>query len=159
MILLGNAVTRLLLIALLACQSPALAQEPISPQAPQAEAPSQQKSEGTHSVGSGYSWRFEGDRSLDEVQQVFERNRNAFAAIYKRAANDSQATPQGGQIIVSLEIAPSGEVTNCKLVSSSFNSPDFERKIIQRVLFLRFHARETPSLTLLNYPIVFRPLN
>ena len=96
-------------------------------------------------------------RSLDEIQLVFDRNKGSFTSIYKRAMMESPALEQGGKIIVSITIAPSGQVTDCKLVSSTFNDPDFERKIIQRVMSMSFGAKDVPPFTYPNYPIVLYP--
>src|SRR3546814_11104000 len=62
-----------------------------------------------------------------------------------------------GKVVVSLTIAPNGSVTDCKLVSSTFNNPDLERKIVQRVLLLNFGAKDVPAFTFPNYPINFLP--
>ncbi len=106
--------------------------------------------------GQGGDKMFAG-RSLDEIQLVFDRNKGSFTSIYKRAMMESPALEQGGKIIVSITIAPSGQVTDCKLVSSTFNDPDFERKIIQRVLSMNFGSKDVPPFTYPNYPIVLYP--
>lgn len=98
-----------------------------------------------------------GGRSADEIQLVFDRNKGSFTSIYLRAMRESPALEQGGKIIVSITIAPNGSVTDCKLVSSTFNDPDFERKIIQRVLSMNFSPKDVPPFTYPNYPIVLFP--
>ncbi|MES0872413.1 AgmX/PglI C-terminal domain-containing protein [Sinimarinibacterium thermocellulolyticum] len=95
-------------------------------------------------------------RTLEEIQLVFDRNKGAITAIYNRAARDNPNLG-AGKIVISLTIAPNGAVTDCKLVSSTFNDPDLERKIIQRVMLMNFGAKDVPAYTYPNYPITFLP--
>ncbi len=95
-------------------------------------------------------------RTLEEIQLVFDRNKGAITAIYNRAARDNPNLG-AGKIVVSLTIAPSGAVIDCQLVSSTFNDPDLERKLVQRVMLMNFGAKAVPSFTYPNYPITFLP--
>ena len=95
-------------------------------------------------------------RTLEEIQLTFDRNKGAFYAIFNRAMRDNPNLG-AGKIVVSITIAPSGGVTDCKLVSSTFNDPDLERKVIQRVMLLNFGAKAVPEFTYPNYPINFLP--
>jgi protein TonB len=95
-------------------------------------------------------------RTLEEIQLVFDRNKGAFYAIFNRAMRDNPNIG-AGKIVVSITIAPSGAVTDCKLVSSTFNDPDLERKVIQRVMLMNFGAKAVPEFTYPNYPINFLP--
>lgn len=95
-------------------------------------------------------------RTLEEIQLTFDRNKGAFYAIFNRAMRENPGLG-AGKIVVSLTIAPSGAVTACTLVSSTFNDPELERKIIQRVMLLNFGAKDVPSFTYPNYPINFLP--
>ncbi|SFF47032.1 outer membrane transport energization protein TonB [Fontimonas thermophila] len=95
-------------------------------------------------------------RTLEEIQLVFDRNKGAFTAIYNRAARENPNLG-AGKIVISLTIAPDGSVTECKLVSSTFNDPELERKIVQRVLLMNFGAKNVPPYTYPNYPIHFLP--
>lgn len=95
-------------------------------------------------------------RTLEEIQLVFDRNKGAITSIYNRAARDNPNL-SAGKIVISLTIAPSGAVTDCKLVSSTFNDPELERKIIARVMLMNFGAKDVPQYTYPNYPIHFLP--
>ena len=95
-------------------------------------------------------------RTLEEIQLTFDRNKGAFYAIFNRAMRENPSISQG-KIVVSITIAPDGSVTDCRLVSSSFNDADLERKIVQRVLLLNFGAKDVPPFTYPNYPINFLP--
>jgi outer membrane biosynthesis protein TonB len=95
-------------------------------------------------------------RTLEEIQLVFDRNKGAITSIYNRAARDNPNLG-AGKIVISLTIAPNGSVTDCKMVSSTFNDPDLERKIVQRVMLMNFGAKDVPAYTYPNYPITFLP--
>jgi TonB family protein len=95
-------------------------------------------------------------RTLEEIQLTFDRNKGAFYAIFNRAMRDNPNLA-AGKIVVSITIAPDGSVTDCRLVSSTFNDPELERKVIQRVELLNFGAKAVPPFTYPNYPINFLP--
>ena len=94
-------------------------------------------------------------RTLEEIQEVFDRNKASFYSMYNRALRENQELR--GKIVVSLTIAPNGQVTDCQLVSSELGDPDLERKVVQRVMLLQFKPKDVPSFTYPNYPIVFLP--
>lgn len=95
-------------------------------------------------------------RTLEEIQLTFDRNKSAYYAIFNRAARENPSIG-AGKIVVSLTIAPSGAVTDCHLVSSSFNDPDLERRVIERVKLMNFGAKDVPPFTYPNYPINYIP--
>ncbi len=93
-------------------------------------------------------------RSLAEIQEVFDRNKAPMVAIYNRSARQTPGM-DSGRIVLSLLIAPDGSVTSCSIVSSSFNSPELEQKILARVRLLNFGAKNVPPFSYPNYPISF----
>ncbi|HET8881979.1 MAG TPA: AgmX/PglI C-terminal domain-containing protein [Solimonas sp.] len=95
-------------------------------------------------------------RTLEEIQLTFDRSKGAFYAIFNRAMREDPNIGSG-KIVVSLTIAPNGSVTDCKVVSSTFNNPELERKVVARVLLLNFGAKDVPPFTFPNYPINFLP--
>jgi outer membrane biosynthesis protein TonB len=95
-------------------------------------------------------------RSHAEIQEVFDRSKGALNGIYTRASRDNPNITDG-KIVVRLTIAPSGEVTECSLVLSTFNDPDFENKIIERIKLMRFAAKNVPSFTEPSYSLNFQP--
>jgi len=76
---------------------------------------------------------------------VFDKNKGAIYALYTRAMRE-KADLQG-KLVLSLTIAPSGEVTDCQLISSELNDPDLEHKIIARVKLFRFDAKDVETIT------------
>jgi TonB family protein len=96
-------------------------------------------------------------RSLTEVQEVFDRNKSSFVSIFNRAQRDN-TNISDGTISVRIAISPNGDVTECTIVSSTFNDPDFERKVRDRVLALHFRPKSVPPFVVASYPIAFHPM-
>jgi len=85
---------------------------------------------------------------------VFDRNKSAIYAIYSRALRDNPALQ--GRIVLEVTIAPSGEVTDCRIVSSELGDAELERKLVARVRMFRFEARDVAPMTTTK-PIEFFP--
>ncbi len=93
-------------------------------------------------------------RTIEEIVLVFDRNKGAFYTMYTR---EMRVRPEMvGKMVVRLTIAPSGAVTRATLVSSELRNPEFERKVIARVLLLDFGAKDVGEFTI-DYPIIFFP--
>jgi periplasmic protein TonB len=93
-------------------------------------------------------------RSQEEVALVFDRNKGAIYALYGRALRD---TPDlQGKLVLEFTIAPSGEVTECHVVSSELKDTELERKIVARVKLFRFEAKDVAAITTTK-PIEFVP--
>ena len=88
---------------------------------------------------------------------MFDRNKGALTAIYNREARNNPNMGDG-QIYVSLTIAPNGAVTSCSVLSSTFNDPDFENKIRERIMLFRFQPKSVPAFTLPRYKIEIHPM-
>jgi protein TonB len=95
-----------------------------------------------------------GARGAEEIELVFDRNKGAIHALYTRALRDRPELQ--GKVVLEFTIAPSGEVTACRVLSSELNDPELERKIIARVRLIRFEARDVESMTTTK-PIEFFP--
>jgi len=93
-------------------------------------------------------------RSREEIELVFDRNKAAIYAIYNRALRDNPALQ--GKIVLELTIAPGGEVTDCRVVSSDLGNPELESKLVARVKMFRFEARDVAVMTTTK-PIEFFP--
>jgi len=93
-------------------------------------------------------------RSLQEVQWIFDRDKGGFSALFNSVARKTPGM-LGGKIVVSLTIAPDGSVTRCELISSSFHNTELERLIVARVKQLNFGAKSVPIFTYSAYPINF----
>ena len=84
-------------------------------------------------------------RSREEIETVFDRNKGALYALYTRAL---RVNPElQGKLVLELSIAPSGDVTMCRVVSSELKDPDLESKIVSRVKLFKFEAKDVASMT------------
>lgn len=95
-----------------------------------------------------------GKRDGSDVAQVLDANKSAIFALYTRALRDNPDLQ--GKVVLELVIAPSGEVTACRIVSSELNNPELERKLVARIKLIRFAAMDVESLTV-THPIEFFP--
>jgi periplasmic protein TonB len=93
-------------------------------------------------------------RSEEEIALVFDREKGAIYALYGRALREQPDL--AGKLVLEFTIAPSGEVTECHVVSSELHDPDLERKIVARVKLFRFEAKDVAPITTTK-PIEFVP--
>jgi TonB family protein len=93
-------------------------------------------------------------RSREEIELVFDRNKGAIYGLYNRALRE-RAELQG-KLVLEFTVAPSGEITMCRVVSSELNDPDLESKIVARVKLFHFDAKDVESITTTK-PIDFFP--
>ena len=95
-----------------------------------------------------------GSRAREEVEIVFDRNKGALYALYGRALRDSPELQ--GKLVLEFTIAPSGEITMCRVVSSELKDPELEKKIVARVRLIKFKPADVEPLTV-SKPIDFFP--
>jgi periplasmic protein TonB len=93
-------------------------------------------------------------RSREEIELVFDRNKGRIYSLYARALRDNAELQ--GKLVLEFTIAPNGEVTMCRVVSSELKDPDLERKIIALVRLFRFDPKDVDSITTTK-PIDFFP--
>ena len=93
-------------------------------------------------------------RSREEIELVFDKNKSAIYAMYSRALRDNPALQ--GKVVLEVTIAPSGEVTQCRVISSELGDPELERKLVARVKMFRFESRDVATMTTTK-PIEFFP--
>jgi TonB family protein len=103
----------------------------------------------TRAGGSGRA-----SRSADEIALVFTKNKGAIDAMYARALRDNPALQ--GKVVLELTIAPSGDITAARIVSSDLNDKEFEAKLLARIRLFKFEARDVAALTATK-PIDFFP--
>jgi periplasmic protein TonB len=103
----------------------------------------------TRAGGSGKA-----SRSADEIALVFTRNKGAIDALYARALRDNPALQ--GKVVIEMTIAPSGDITAARIISSDLNDPEFEAKLLARIRLFKFEARDVAGLTATK-PIDFFP--
>jgi periplasmic protein TonB len=93
-------------------------------------------------------------RSLEEVRLVFDRNKGSIYAIYNRALRDDPALQ--GKVVLELKIAPSGAVTDVRIVSSELKADEMEKKLLARVRQFDFGAKDVADMVV-TYPVDFLP--
>jgi protein TonB len=93
-------------------------------------------------------------RSADEIALVFTKNKGAIDAMYARALRDNPALQ--GKVVLELTIAPSGDITAARIVSSDLNDKEFEGKLLARIRLFKFDAKDVATLTATK-PIDFFP--
>jgi len=93
-------------------------------------------------------------RSIEEIKLVFERNKGAIYAIYNRALREEPSLQ--GKVVLELKIAPAGQVTDLRIVSSELKSTDLERKLLARIKQFDFGAKDVDAITV-TWPVDFLP--
>ena len=93
-------------------------------------------------------------RTREEIELVFDKNKSAIYAMYSRALRDNPALQ--GKVVLEMTIAPSGEVTQCRVISSELGDLELERKLVARVKMFRFENRDVATMTTTK-PIEFFP--
>jgi periplasmic protein TonB len=93
-------------------------------------------------------------RSIEEIRLVFERNKGAIYAIYNRALREDPTLQ--GKVVLELKIAPSGEVLDCRVISSELKETELERKLVARIKQFDFGAKDVDQM-IVTYPVDFLP--
>jgi periplasmic protein TonB len=93
-------------------------------------------------------------RSREEIELVFDKNKGTIYTLYARALRDHPELQ--GKLVLEFTIAPSGEVTMCRVVSSELHNEELENKIVTRVKSFRFEPKDVETITTTK-PIDFFP--
>ncbi len=95
-----------------------------------------------------------GHRTREEIQLVFDQNKGAVYALYNRALRKDPTLR--GKVVLELTIAPSGKVTDCRILSSELEDKKLERKLVSRVKLFKFPSKDV-DVAVVSYPIDFLP--
>jgi TonB family protein len=93
-------------------------------------------------------------RSIEEIKLVFERNKGAIYAIYNRALREEPSLQ--GRVVLELKIAPSGQVTDLRIVSSELRAQELEGKLLARIRQFDFGSKDVDVITV-TWPVDFLP--
>ncbi len=93
-------------------------------------------------------------RSIEEIKLVFERNKGSIYALYNRALREDPSLQ--GKVVLELKIAPSGAVTDCRIVSSELKADDLEKKLLARIRQFDFGAKDV-EVMVVSWPVDFLP--
>ena len=93
-------------------------------------------------------------RTVSEIQAVFGLNRGKVYAPYNRAlVRNPKLT---GKLTYQLQVAPSGEVTSCSLVSSGLGDVQLEQELLAVLQRFDFGPKGTEPYTI-TWPVNFLP--
>ncbi|AZZ93070.1 AgmX/PglI C-terminal domain-containing protein [Hahella sp. KA22] len=101
--------------------------------------------------GSGSGNQRSATRTLEEIRKVFDSAKGALASIHQRARRQDPTLK--GTLVPELMVEANGSVSQCKIVESNLNNPDFEKKICARLRLLNFGAKSNASKQAIRYPI------
>jgi TonB family protein len=93
-------------------------------------------------------------RSREEIEMVFDRNKSSIYNLYNRALRSDPSLQ--GKVVVQLTIIPSGEITDCKVLSSELKNDELERKLVALIKMFHFESRDVETITTTK-PIDFFP--
>jgi len=95
-------------------------------------------------------------RSEDEIQEILDRHKSAIYMIYNRELTKDPTLQ--GKVVVSVTIAPSGEVTECRIIYSELNATSLEEKLILLIKRIDFGAKPGIPVVTTRVPIEFLPV-
>jgi protein TonB len=104
---------------------------------------------GTRSGGNGAP-----SRPYEEIELVFQKNKGSIFSLYSRALRRDPTLQ--GKVVLELTIAPSGQVTKVRIVSSEINNSQLLEQLKNRVKLFRFQSKNVDTL-IVKYPIDFLP--
>ena len=93
-------------------------------------------------------------RSREEIEMVFDRNKSSIYNLYNRALRGDPSLQ--GKVVVQLTIVPTGEVTDCKVLSSELKNEELERKLVALIKMFHFESKDVEIITTTK-PIDFFP--
>ena len=95
-------------------------------------------------------------RSREEIQEILERNKPAIYRLYNNALRRDPELQ--GHVLMSITIAPSGQVTACSILFSELKAAALEAQLVALVRRIDFGAKPEARLVTTKVPIEFFPL-
>jgi protein TonB len=95
-----------------------------------------------------------GGRDASEVRQILDSNKGRIFSLYSRALRDNPDLQ--GKVVMEIVIAPTGEVTACRILSSELKDPELEKKLVALIRGIRFPQQDVDAMTV-THPIEFLP--
>lgn len=93
-------------------------------------------------------------RSEEEITIVMDKNKGSIYAVYNRELRRNPGLQ--GRVVLEITIAPSGQVTKVKIVSSELNDKKLEAKLVARIKLFNFGDKKVDTVTV-TYPLEFFP--
>jgi TonB family protein len=91
-------------------------------------------------------------RKLEDIRNVFDRNKNSIYAAYKALQKDPTL---GGKILFRLGIEPDGSVSDCGVIESTLANKELEAELVRIVSSFRFGVAQPAKKVTIKYPIDF----
>lgn len=94
-------------------------------------------------------------RSQEEIQELLDRNKGAMYTLYNRELRQDASLQ--GKLVMSITIAPQGNVIRCTILSSELNSPSLQEQLVALVTRIDFGNRPGAAVVTTKIPIEFFP--
>ncbi|WP_188152429.1 AgmX/PglI C-terminal domain-containing protein [Teredinibacter waterburyi] len=85
-------------------------------------------------------------RSEEQMRRVMDRNKGAMDAIYNRALRKDPTLE--GKVVFEMIIEPDGRISSAKILSSDFDNPALEAKLLAKIRSINFGAEAVIKTTL-----------
>jgi len=94
-------------------------------------------------------------RSEEEIQEVLDRNKGAMYTLYNRELRKDAALQ--GKLVLSITIAPAGNVTRCGILSSELGAVTLEQQLVALIRRIDFGNKPGVPAVTTKVPIEFLP--
>ncbi|MBV1878690.1 MAG: AgmX/PglI C-terminal domain-containing protein [Pseudomonadales bacterium] len=94
------------------------------------------------------------ERSIESVRKVFDLNKGAIYALYKRALRTNPGL--FGKVVLELVILPDGRVSEIKVISTDMADANMMEKLVNRIRLFDFGVSHD-AITRISYPVHFLP--
>jgi hypothetical protein len=94
-------------------------------------------------------------RSKEEIQEVLDQNKGAMYTLYNRELRND--TSLQGKLLMSVTIAPAGNVTRCVILSSELDAASLEQQLVSLIKRIDFGNKPGVPAVTTKVPIEFFP--
>lgn len=94
-------------------------------------------------------------RSQEQIQEQLDRNKGAMYSLYNRELNKNPSLQ--GKLLLSITIAPAGNVTRCVILSSELDSASLEQELVALISRINFGNKRGATAVTTRIPIEFFP--
>ena len=94
-------------------------------------------------------------RSQDQIQELLDRNKGAMYTLYNRELRENASLQ--GKLVMSITIAPVGNVIRCVILSSELGSVALEQQLVELIKRIDFGNRPGAAVVTTKIPIEFFP--
>ena len=94
-------------------------------------------------------------RGQEEIQELLDRNKGAMYTLYNRELRVNASLQ--GKLVLSITIAPAGNVTRCVILSSELGSVSLEQQLVALIKRIDFGSRAGAAAVTTKIPIEFFP--